>query len=210
MPRAPASRGARPGSSTPCWHAEPAQIVARETRQHGDREDLRPPELFVATDAVHLRDRLLHHRQAARRVQVEHAHAHPRRLRRRFGHRPRDVVELEIEKYFPALLANHADDRRSGVQEELLADLEKPDLSGRASARADRLREANRRRARRSGDSSRPLAASREGPAQTHRRRRDLVGDSRRRFADRNLSPPCRHVAPSPRRCRARAPWGRR
>ena len=44
--------------------------------------------------------------------------------RRRFGHRSRDVVELEIEEDFAALLANHAHDRRPGVEEELLADLE--------------------------------------------------------------------------------------
>src|SRR5262249_61286139 len=46
------------------------------------------------------------------------------------GHGARDVVELQIEEDVTRVPVHHADHFRSGVEEELLADLERPDLRG--------------------------------------------------------------------------------
>ena len=77
---------------------------------------------------------------------------HARRLGGRFRDGARDVVELEVEEDLAALLLHHADDRRPGVQEELLADLEEADLAHQRAHQLLRLAELRRRRARRSAD----------------------------------------------------------
>ena len=108
-PSMPASRASRARRTT--WLSTPLRTPTRrrsscvEAGQHGDREQLRPPQVLGAADLVHLGDRLPHHRDAARGVQVEHAHAEARRLDAGLGHRARDVVELEIEEDVAAVLA---------------------------------------------------------------------------------------------------------
>src|SRR5262245_11768241 len=62
-------------------------------------------------------------------MEVEHADSHARRLGSGLGDGARNVVKLEVEEHLAALLAYHADDRRTGVQEELRADLEQADFA---------------------------------------------------------------------------------
>ena len=67
----------------------------------------------------------LHHGEPAAGVDGKHLDIEAHGGRDGFGHRVRDVVELEVEKDRTAGGADAADDVRAGAGEEFLADLER-------------------------------------------------------------------------------------
>ena len=119
-------------------HADVGEVLIAEARQHGDGDQQRSRPADRSRSRVDGGSRRSEHRGSARRVDVEHPDAEPRRGRACLRDSIRDVVELEIEEDAESPLDHPANGLRAGDDEHLLADFE------RAGAWIEAIRERER------------------------------------------------------------------
>ena len=124
-----------------------------------------------------------HHGRAARRVDVEHPDAEPRRRGTGLRCGVRDVVELEVEEHAEAAADELAHESRVGGREELLADLQ------RALLRVQARREPER------GDRVGEVEGDDDAGVDAHRRAIPSVDAPRRMSGRIKRSPPASRSA---------------